>query len=36
MEAKRLSAMNLGIDWGGTKIEIAALDDSGQEQLRSP
>jgi fructokinase len=24
----------LGIDWGGTKIEIAALDDAGTEHLR--
>jgi predicted NBD/HSP70 family sugar kinase len=24
----------LGIDWGGTKIEIAALDSAGHEHLR--
>ena len=34
MEANRELAMYLGIDWGGTKIEIAALDDSGKEHLR--
>jgi len=28
------AAMYLGIDWGGTKIEIAALDDAGNEHLR--
>jgi fructokinase len=28
------TAMYLGIDWGGTKIEIAALDDAGNEHLR--
>ena len=26
--------MRLGIDLGGTKIEIVALDDSGRERLR--
>ena len=26
--------IHLGIDWGGTKIEIAALDGGGKEQLR--
>ena len=28
------AAMYMGIDWGGTKIEIAALDDAGNEHLR--
>jgi len=29
-----IDVMRLGIDLGGTKIEIIALDDDGQEQLR--
>ena len=34
MEEMNQAAMYLGIDWGGTKIEIAALDDAGNEHLR--
>jgi len=34
MEEMNQAAMYLGIDWGGTKIEVAALDDAGNEHLR--
>ena len=34
MEEMNQAAMYLGIDWGGTKIEIVALDGAGNEHLR--